>query len=248
MKVEDMLTGKFLTPGDIESLKLLNSGVVKPVDPKPFQDYCDRMFKWITGECPGDITLARAVQVGCVRLQADIRERKRGDLEPIYMCKALWLALIRISEREGGARPAFLLDGQPDKALHFIYGAYIASGFQQEGYAWDEARFKEESDVRRGSGQYSLGDLCATAMGIDWVVQSIGGGDRWISSWASGKYSTDRLFIPKMQDPPPGRMATPHQEMLARNSANFVIRKCLDQDIPREKVDEFFAGLQEKLE
>ena len=80
---------------------------------------------------------------------------------------------------EGGAP---LLQGQDDKALHFIYGAYLEATF---GMGTQAGVMKEQSDLIHGR-VFDCNDMAATFAGAEWVRRA-NTDEKWIGQWASGQ-------------------------------------------------------------
>ena len=80
---------------------------------------------------------------------------------------------------EGGAP---LLQGQADKALHFIYGAYSEATL---GMGIEAGVMKEQSDLIHGR-VFDCNDMAATFAGAEWVRRAKTD-DKWIDQWASGQ-------------------------------------------------------------
>ena len=112
--------------------------------------------------------------------------------------------------RRGGA-PA--LQGQNDKALHFIGGGVF------EGY-WDMGRraavTKERIDSKDLDNFWDFDDLAATIMGARWMDVALDGDAdhtrRWIELWASSRYTLSRS-LPQLKfgHMRPGQRASPEQ-------------------------------------
>jgi len=120
----------------------------------------------------------------------DQNPKLRYDDQARAMFGGLWLWT-----RQSG-RPLF--QGQPDKALHFIWGGTF------EGY-WDAGRpaavRKEQLDMQTPGNAYDLDDLAATIMGTRWVDVAANStpeqARRWFEMWASGRCTLTKS-LPKL--------------------------------------------------
>lgn len=90
-----------------------------------------------------------------------------------------------------GGRP--LLQGQADKALHFIGGGAF-QGYFDAGHA--AAVIKEETDRRDPGNRFDLNDLAATMLGARWVDLATGDDQsqnrRWVEQWAAGHLTLEK--------------------------------------------------------
>lgn len=106
------------------------------------------------------------------------------------MFGGLWLW-----SRKGGSP---VLQGQNDKALHFIGGGTF------QGY-WDVGRsaaiIKEEIDKKDPNNFFDLDDMAATMMGARWVdiatSDNVQQNRRWLELWATSRYTLSRS-LPKL--------------------------------------------------
>jgi hypothetical protein len=136
---------------------------------------------------------------------AAVNPKTRIDDQVRAAFGGLWLW-----SRRGGM-PA--LQGQVDKALHFLGGGAF------EAY-WDLGRraavTKERIDSRDVDNFFNLDDLAATIMGARWVDVALDGDAShtraWLDLWATGKYTLSRSLPPmRFGHMHPGERATPDQ-------------------------------------
>lgn len=95
--------------------------------------------------------------------------------------------------RSGGAP---VLQGQRDKALHFLGGGVFEGYFDAGRRA---AVTKEQRDSRHLDNFFDLDDLAATIMGARWMdVALTGDTEQWLKLWATGEYSLSKS-LPKLR-------------------------------------------------
>ena len=108
--------------------------------------------------------------------------RRRVDDEARAMLGGLWQWARR------GGRP--LLQGQADKALHFLGGGAFQA-YWDAGHA--AAVIKEEIDRGDPGNRFDLDDLAATMLGARWAdlatTSDAAANQRWLARWASGECS-----------------------------------------------------------
>jgi hypothetical protein len=124
--------------------------------------------------------------------------------------------------RKGGSP---VLQGQNDKALHFIGGGAF------QGY-WDVGRsaaiIKEEIDKRDPNNFFDLDDMAATMMGARWVdiatSENLQQNRRWLELWATGRYTLSRS-LPKLAfgHMEPGKNASPERIKAVRDAVNAAL-------------------------
>ena len=117
---------------------------------------------------------------------------------------------------EGGVP---LLQGQNDKALHFIYGAYLEAIL---GMGHRAGVMKEQSDVRHGR-TFDCNDMAATFAGAESVRRAKTDG-QWIDQWASGR-KTFAANLPALhydiyKQSEPSEAYTAQIQLAVRNSFN----------------------------
>jgi hypothetical protein len=144
----------------------------------------------------------------------DRNPKLRLDDQVRAMFGGLWLWA-----RKGGSP---VLQGQNDKALHFIGGGAF------EGY-WDvgqsSAIIKEEIDRRDPNNFFDLDDMAATMMGARWMdiatSENPQQNRRWLEVWATGRYTLARS-LPKLAfgHMEPGKGAPPEKIKAVQNAVN----------------------------
>jgi len=96
-----------------------------------------------------------------------------------------------------GARPQ--LQGQTDKALHFIGGGAM-QGYFDAGRA--AAVIKEELDRKEPHNFFDLDDMAATMLGARWVdlatTTDAAKNRQWLELWATGKCTLTKT-LPKLE-------------------------------------------------
>jgi hypothetical protein len=111
--------------------------------------------------------------------------QRRVDDEVRAMFGGLWHWARR------GGRPT--LQGQQDKALHFIGGGAF-QGYFDAGRA--AAVIKEELDRRDPGNRFDLDDMAATMLGARWVDLATGDDQTqnrwWVLQWATGQRTLEK--------------------------------------------------------
>ena len=135
-----------------------------------------------------DTIFAQLCQLALDHLAQD--STRRPDDQARALFGGLWLWA------RAGGKPA--LQGQLDKALHFIGGGAF------QGY-WDAGRsaavIKEEADRRDPGNAFDLDDMAATMIGARWMDLATGDDQQknraWLERWATGKLTLSRS-LPKL--------------------------------------------------
>lgn len=99
---------------------------------------------------------------------------------------AAFLGLMTANQEYGFKLTLF---GRRDWALHFIYGAYFGTGYDQYYYGELMAHIKEVEDSFDEHNYYDMGDAAMTMLGARWganVSENPAKAAEWINLWASG--------------------------------------------------------------